>query len=86
MLQFIWYVILDSMKSCPTDCGGCSCFINAPCSHCTEDVCWDCDNKGCELCRDEEDEVQVVVAPKPVPQTRPDPYKDTSDYWNPYDD
>lgn len=32
-----------SMRSCPPTCGGCSCHIAPPCSHCLEHEPADCD-------------------------------------------
>lgn len=32
-----------SMRSCPVNCGGCSCHISPPCSHCTEHEPGECD-------------------------------------------
>lgn len=26
----------DCHRECPTDCGGCTCFVSAPCTHCTD--------------------------------------------------
>lgn len=32
-----------SMRSCPDKCGGCSCHLSPPCSHCTEHIPCECD-------------------------------------------
>ena len=32
-----------SMRSCPDDCGGCSCHLAPPCGHCEEHEPGDCD-------------------------------------------
>lgn len=44
-------------KWCPSSCGGCSCHINPPCSHCVEHfTCPECGslqdepNPNCEEC------------------------------------
>lgn len=32
---------MEEEKSCPPDCGGCSCHILPPCSHCVDHVDWE---------------------------------------------
>lgn len=32
-----------SMRSCPMDCGGCSCHVNPPCPHCEQHEPGECD-------------------------------------------
>ena len=48
-----------SMRRCPHDCGGCSCYLAAPCTHCMTHEADECDCPSLKEIRADRDEARA---------------------------